>query len=192
MQNGIHLLGDRHLDATSASQSDRSLGGEDAFRDRPVHAGDDVRQFAAAAQFDAYAAIARESAGAGEHQVAQAGESGHGFLAAAAGHGQPRDLSQAAGDESGNGIVAESQSVAHSGRDGDNVFQRSAEFNSDHIVVGVKPEAGIAEFALHRFRQLRILRGHRDGGRIAACHFLGERRSAQRSDARRKPTSQIR
>ena len=142
-----------------------------------------------AAQFDAYAAIARESAGAGEHQVAQAGEPGHGFLAAAAGHSQARDLSQAAGDESGNGIVAESQPVAHAGRDGDYVFQRAAEFHSDHIVVGVEPEAGIAEFALHRFRQLGILRGHGDGGRIAASHFLGERRSAQRCDARRKPTS---
>ena len=107
MQNGIHLLGDRHFDAVSASQPDRGLGGEDTFRDRAVHAGDDVRQFAAAAQFDAYAAIARESAGTGEHQVAQAGESGHGFLAAAAGHGQARDLSQAAGDESSNGIVAQ-------------------------------------------------------------------------------------
>ena len=98
MQNGIHLFGDRHFDAMSPSQPDRSLGGEDPFRDRPVHAGDDVWQLAAASQFDAYAAVARESAGAGEHQITQPGKSGHGFLAAAAGHGQPRDLSQPTSD----------------------------------------------------------------------------------------------
>jgi hypothetical protein len=45
-------------DAMSPGQPDRSLGGEDTFRDRPVHAGDNVGQFAAAAQFDAYAAVA--------------------------------------------------------------------------------------------------------------------------------------
>ena len=106
---------------------------------------------------------------------------------AAAGHGQPRDFSQAASDESGDGIVAKPQSVAHAGRDGDNVFQGSTEFDSDHIVVGIKPEPGIAEFALHRLRQLRIFRGDRDRGRIAARNFLGERRPAQRCDARRKP-----
>ena len=87
MQNVIHLLGDRHLDAAGASQSDRSLRGEHAFRDRAVHAGNDVREFAAASQFDPDAAVAREAAGAGEHQIAQTSESGHGF---AGGRRRPR------------------------------------------------------------------------------------------------------
>ena len=142
MQDRIHLFRDRHLDAAGASQSDRGLSGEHAFRDCAVHAGNDFGQFAAAAQFDADAAIARKSSGAGEHQVSQAGEPGHGFLAAAAGHGQSCDLSQAASDESGDGIVAESQPVAHSGRDGDNIFQRSSEFHSHNIVVGVDRGSG--------------------------------------------------
>src|SRR5450755_1978611 len=104
MQNVIHLLSDRHLDAAGASQSDRSLGGEYAFRDRAVHAGNDVREFAAASQFDADAAVAREAAGASEHQIAQSGQSGQSFLAAATGHGQPGNLGQPASDESSDGI----------------------------------------------------------------------------------------
>ena len=87
--------------------------------------------------------------------------------------------------------MAESQSVAHSGRDGDDVFQRAAKFHSDHVVVGVDPEAGIAEFTLHGFRQPSVLRGDGDGGGIAARHFLGERRPAQRADARRKPCADL-
>ena len=49
MQNVIHLFGNGHLNAASASQSDRSLGGEHSFCDRAMHAGNDVGQFAAAA-----------------------------------------------------------------------------------------------------------------------------------------------
>ena len=80
MQNCIHLLSDRHLDSPGPRQSDGGLGGENAFRDRAVHAGDDLRQLAPAAQFDAYAPVAGESAGAGENQIPQAGQPGHGFL----------------------------------------------------------------------------------------------------------------
>ena len=95
-------------------------------------------------------------------------------LAAAAGHGQPGDLGQAASDERSDGIVSESQPVTHAGGDGDDIFQRPAQFDSDHIVVGINPEPGIAEFALHGFRELGILRGYRDRGRIAACDLFGK------------------
>ncbi len=105
---------------------------------------------------------------------------------AAAGHCQTRDLSQAASDESCDGIVTESEPVAHSRRDRDNIFQRAAEFHSHDIVVGIKTESGIAEFALHGLREFGIFRRHGDGRRIAACHFLGERWPTQRSDPRRK------
>ena len=119
MQNVIHLFGDGHLNSAGASKSDRGLGGEDAFGDRSVHAGNNVGQFAPAPQFDADAAIARETAGASENEVSQAGETGHGFLTPSAGHSQTGDFRQAAGDKSGDGIVAESQPVAHASRDGD-------------------------------------------------------------------------
>ncbi len=79
MQNRVHLLRDRHFDSAGASQSDRCLSGEHTFRDCAMHAGDDFGQFPPAAQFDANAAVARESSGAGEHQVAQTRESGHGL-----------------------------------------------------------------------------------------------------------------
>src|SRR5579862_3303630 len=48
MQNFIHLFGDWHLDAAGASQPNGGLGGKHAFRDRTVHAGDNVGQLAAA------------------------------------------------------------------------------------------------------------------------------------------------
>jgi len=58
MQDRIHLFGDWHFDFAGASQSDRSLSGENTFGDRAMHAGDDFRQFPPAAQFNAHSTIA--------------------------------------------------------------------------------------------------------------------------------------
>ena len=59
---------------TRMGQADGGAGGHDAFGDHAVHAADDLIEFASMAEFHAYAAVAGEPAGAGEHQVSQAGE----------------------------------------------------------------------------------------------------------------------
>lgn len=59
VQDGVHLFGDRHLDAAGMGEANGGGGGEDPFGDHAVHAGDDVRELSSAAEFDAYAAITR-------------------------------------------------------------------------------------------------------------------------------------
>ena len=44
LKDRVHLLGNGHFHSRLPSQSDRSIGGEHAFRDHTVHAGDDVLQ----------------------------------------------------------------------------------------------------------------------------------------------------
>src|ERR1035437_6362539 len=107
LKNRVHLLGNRHFDPGSMGQSDRSFGGEHAFCDHAVHPRDDVIQLAPVSQFDANAPVSREAAGAGEDQVAESGQSGHGFRSAPARDYQPRDLSQPPRDERGDGVVSE-------------------------------------------------------------------------------------
>src|SRR5579859_8065514 len=140
MQDGVHLLGDGHFYASRASQADGCGGSEDSFCDHAVHGGDDVGELFPATEFDAYAAIAGQTAGTGKDEVAEARESSHGFGAPTASHHEPRHLGQAASDESGCGIVAETQSVGDSSGDGDHVLQGAAQFHADHVVVRIDAE----------------------------------------------------
>src|ERR1019366_4711419 len=84
LKNRVHLLGNWHFYPRPLSQSDRSIGGEHALGDHAVHPSDDVIQLAPASQLDADAAVSRKSAGTGEDQVAESGQSGHGFRSASA------------------------------------------------------------------------------------------------------------
>src|ERR1700694_236084 len=102
-----------------------------------MHSANDVGKFAPSAQFNSDTAVAREVAGAGQHQIPQPGEASHGVQPSTAGHDQPRHFCQAASDQGGNGIVAQAEAIADSRGDGDNIFQRSAEFDADDIVVGI-------------------------------------------------------
>ena len=64
-----------------AGEAESGAGGEDAFSHFAAERGENLRQFAALAQRFADGAVAAERAGAGEHQVAHAGEAGEGFAA---------------------------------------------------------------------------------------------------------------
>src|SRR5437588_3600185 len=86
VQDGVHLLGDRHLHATGACESDGRRGGEDAFGDHAVHAGNNFRQLVSAPEFDADAAVAREAAGTSENQVTESCQTSHGFGASSTGY----------------------------------------------------------------------------------------------------------
>ena len=111
---------------------------------------------AALAELDADGAVAREGAGAGEDEVADAGEAGEGLAAAAAGDGEAGDLGDAAGDEGGGGVVAEVEAVDDAGGEGDDVLERAAEFDAGDVVVGVEAEGGRGEFALDASARRRM------------------------------------
>ena len=123
-----------------AGEAEGSAGGKNAFGYFAAQALKNFWQVAALAQCLTDSPIAAERAGAGEHQVAYAGEAGESFAAASAGYGQTGDLSNASGDESGGGVVAEADSGGDSGSDGDDVLECTAEFDADDVGAGVEAE----------------------------------------------------
>ena len=166
-----------------AARPTAAVGRQHAFGDHAVHAGDDVVQVAAASEFDADGAIAREAAGAGEHEIAQSGQSRHGFRATAAGDDQARDLRQSAGDERGHRVVSQAEPVTNAGGNGDDVLERAAQLHSYDVIIGVNPKARIAELALHDGREFLVGRGDCQRGGMVYRNFFGESGSAKRSDA---------
>src|ERR1022692_3375623 len=90
VQDGVHLLGDWHLDAAGTGQSYRRRRREDALGNHAMHSGKDLRYLSAAAKFDSHTAIPRETARASQHQVAKAREARHSFGIAPTSHHQPR------------------------------------------------------------------------------------------------------
>ena len=84
MQDLEHLFGNRHLDPMAPGEAHGGIGSQNSFRDHAVHSSDDLGEFSSAAKLFADAAIARQTAGAGEDQVAESGEARHGLAATAA------------------------------------------------------------------------------------------------------------
>jgi hypothetical protein len=74
VEDGVDLLGDGHLDGVACGKAEGGGGATNAFGYLAVEAGDDVGKLAAATEFDADGTVARERAGAGEDEVADAGE----------------------------------------------------------------------------------------------------------------------
>src|SRR5579871_3235238 len=75
IQDRPHHLGDRQLDAQPLPEVARRLRGLDALR-HLLHPGQHVGERAPLAELDPDGAVAREVAGAGEDEVADAGEPG--------------------------------------------------------------------------------------------------------------------
>src|SRR4051812_47473950 len=149
----MHLPGYWHFDAVRVREVHRGVGGEYSFGDHAVHACDDVWKLATAAKFHADAAVARKPAGAGEHQVAKSCQARHGFSTPPASRCQSRDFSQTSRDQRSDRVVAETQAIADSSSDGDDVFERAPQFHANHIVIGVNAKRWISKLALHRVAQ---------------------------------------
>ena len=79
-------------------------------------------------------AVARQVAGGGEHQVAEARQAHEGLGARAQGHAQPRHLGQAARDQRGARVQAERHAVGDAGGDGQHVLHRAADLHADRVV----------------------------------------------------------
>ena len=165
-----------------AGEAEGGAGGEDAFSDFAAQAQEDFGEFAALAEFLAYGAVAGERAGAGEDEVACAGEAGEGFAAAAAGNGEAGDFGDAAGHEGGGGVVAEADSGGDAGGDGDDVFERAAEFDANDVGGGVEAEGFGRELVLDAGGDIRIFKGDGNGGGLALGYFKGEAGAGECTD----------
>ncbi len=148
MQDGVHLFGDGHFDAVAGGEAEGGGGAADAFGDFAFEAGENFGQGTAFAEFGADGAVAGERSGAGEDEVADAGEAGESLAAASAGYGEAGHLGDAAGDEGGGGVVAEVEAVDYAGGEGDDILEGAAEFDSGDVIIGIEAERGRAELAL--------------------------------------------
>ena len=87
-------------------------------------------------------AVAAQFSGTGQHQVAQPGQPGQGLALAAGGHGHARDFRQAAGDQRGRRVGAQSEAGADARGDRDDILQRCAKLHAYRVAVGVQPQRG--------------------------------------------------
>ena len=110
-------------------------------------------QLAALTQSFSNRAVAAQRAGAGEHQVAYAGEAGEGFAARAAGNSQARDLRDAARDEGGGGVVAQTHADGDAGGNGDHILERAAELDANDVGRSVEAERIRGELLLEAARR---------------------------------------
>jgi hypothetical protein len=88
--------------------------------------------------------VTRQRRVAGRHDVAQAGQAGEGQRVGPGGHAQAGHLGQAAGDQAGLAVVAEAKLLGRAGGDGDDVLERAAQLDADHVAVAVQPERTVA------------------------------------------------
>ena len=118
--------------------------------------------------------VAREVAGGGEDEVAEAGQSHEGFEVAAELDAETGHFGQPTGDERGAGVVAELQAVADAGGNGHDVFECAADFDADDIVVCVDAQAMTGQGFGQVLCQRGLAGGQGECGRVALRDFLGE------------------
>src|SRR5690606_9495350 len=139
----------------------------------------DVVEAAALADGQPDLPVARERAGGGEHQVAQAGEPLDGFGAPAQCLGEALDLGQPAGDERGARIGAQTQAVGDAAGNGHDVLQGAAHFHPDHVVAGVDAAVLAMQGGEHGVAGGRIGRGDGEGNGQALGDFQREGRTGE-------------
>ncbi len=100
-EDELHLRGDGHFNVMLAGKTEGGVRGVYAFSNLAAERVENLRQLAALAELLSDRAIAAERAGAGEHEIADSGESGEGLAPSAAGDGQARHLGDSARDERG-------------------------------------------------------------------------------------------
>ncbi|KAG1255009.1 hypothetical protein G6F68_010584 [Rhizopus microsporus] len=135
-----------------------------------------ILQRLATAQGQAQAAVARQVAGAGQHQIAEACQAHQRFRLGADRRGQAQHFVEAPGDQAGTGVEAQLHAIGHAGSYGQHVLHRAAQLGTDHVVAGVGAERRAVHRLGHRLRELGHVAVHGDRGRQALGHFLGERR----------------
>ena len=82
--------------------------------------------------------------------------------------GQAADLGEPARDERSKRVVSETEPLDHAGGNGDDVLERAAHLDPDHIVSRVQPEVVRSKFCLHAFDGHTVVGGHADRRRQVA------------------------
>ena len=84
-------------------------------------------------------------------------------------------------DDGRGAVVPQSQPGGDARGDGDDILECATQLHADHIIVGIEPQCGRAELLLQPAGQPAIGESEGDCRGGAGCHFLRERRPAQRA-----------
>ena len=119
---------------------------------------------------------------AGDDEVAEATQSGEGLGMGAGGDAEAGYFGEAAGDESGLGVIAKADTVTGAGGDSDDVFHGAAEFNTDDVARGINAEGAAGESALEEGCGIFFWAGDDDGGGDELGDFFGVAGSREDGD----------
>ena len=147
----------------------------------------ELRERHALGEQQAHLAVARQVAGGGEHEVAQAAQPHEGLGLRAQRQPEPRHLGEAACDQRGACVEAELQAVRDAGGDREHVLHRAADLDAHRVVGGVDAQA-VAVQRGHRLVAQRLVgAGGDERGGLAARHLDGEARTRQHAGTQVRP-----
>ena len=127
-----HLRRDRQLDAVLSAERERRRRRLHPFGHH-LHAGDDFGNRPAVRQLDADVPIAAERPCAGQDEVAEPAQAGERLAAPADRARQPRDFGEAACNQRREGVLSKTEPFDDACGNGNDVFQRAADFDADDI-----------------------------------------------------------
>ena len=141
--------------------------------------GQDVGKALTPAERQPETEVAARRTSAGQQQVAEPRQPHHCLRASPQRHGQPRQFGQAARDQGGTGVLAETRADHRAGRDGDHVLGRAADLRADRVVVAVEPEGRCAEQRGDRRAQAGVAGRDDRGGGQSGGDLVGEVRAGE-------------
>ena len=144
----------------------------------------DVGERLAGRQRQANAAVAREITGAGQDQIAHAGQTHEGFGPGAERDTEAGNFDQTTRHQGSTGIQAQPEAIADAGGNGHDVLHRTADFGTDDIVVGIQAQARAMQGLGHRLGKSGIGGSERNGRRQTTRHLVGETRASECAAAR--------
>ena len=102
--------------------------------------------------------VARLRAGAGEHQIAEAGQAHQRLGAGAQRLAEAAEFGKGAGGQRGQRAGAELAPGDDAGGDGEHVLDRAADLDAGHVGLGIGAEAGPGERMAEGERQRLVVR----------------------------------
>jgi len=175
-------VANRQADGVAPRQRQRGRDRARALRDH-ARLALDRRGTLALGQRHAELAVARETACAGQDEVAHTCEARQRAGDGAESDRQARHLRQAARDERGTRVLAEAEPVGDAGGDRHDVLQGTAELDPGDVPVRVETELTRAQTALKEGGQRVVARCDDGGGRTPQGHLAREGRARQYRDA---------
>ena len=140
---------------------------------------DDVLERLALPEREPDRPVATLWAGAGRHQVADAGQSAESEHLPTQGDAQTPQLGKSPSNEDGAGVVPESEPVTDAGSDGHHVLGGSGDLATDDIGAHVGAECARMHQRLHATGERLVRQGHHAGGRMPLCHLAGQVRAGE-------------